>query len=68
MDQSEILKTIDGLTVQLANKALEYSDCSRRDGSLEIKKKVRVELKAIEKQINELKAELILLVATTPTN
>ena len=54
--------------IQLANKNLEYADCSRRDSTLEVKKKVRREIKEIEGQIDSLKDELVILTAATPTN
>ena len=68
MRQSEILKAIDKLMVDLASKALEYSECVRRDDLFEAKKKVRTEMKDIENQIAELREQLLVLTATTPTN
>ncbi|MCW3117461.1 MAG: hypothetical protein JWM28_1543 [Chitinophagaceae bacterium] len=68
MGRLEILQALDKLMVELTNKTLEYSDCVRRDATLEVKRKIRFQLKDIEKRITELKEELAALTANQPND
>ena len=53
--RQEILRKIDALIMDYSKKTLEYSDCMRRDAFLADKKKIRLELKEIERQIAALR-------------
>lgn len=55
MTQNEKQTAIDDLCLILAKKVQRYNDYVKKDEILEVKKNLRLEIKEIEKQINDLK-------------
>ena len=56
MKPAEKQAAIDRLLDELTRKINEYNDCLRRDEIFEVKKKLRVRLKEIQGEIEQLKS------------
>jgi len=56
MKPAEKQAAIDRLLDELTRKIKEYNDCLRRDEIFEVKKKLRVRLKEIQGEIEQLKS------------
>jgi len=56
MKPAEKQAAIDRLLDELTRKIKEYNDCLRRDEIFEVKKKLRVRLKEIQVEIEQLKS------------
>jgi len=56
MKPAEKQAAIDRLLDELTRKIQEYNDCLRRDEIFEVKKKLRVRLKEIQGEIEQLRS------------
>jgi len=56
MKPAEKQAAIDRLLDELTRKIKEYNDCLRRDEIFEVKKKLRVRLKEIQGEIEQLRS------------
>ncbi len=59
MGRSTVQQTLDALIILLKEKKQEYSECIERDDVFAVKKKVRLQIRGIENQINILKQMIV---------